>query len=155
MEETFSLGFSKAVFFIHLAATWFLVGVIWFVQLIHYPLFSRVGVDGFRLFNRREMFRAILIYGFPMTIEITTGILLVWYRLPGIMMLQVWINLILLMGIWGISLVLHLPKQLLLFKSVNLMVVKKIVLFNWFRTVGWTLRGALMIWIIDSILFYS
>ena len=31
------------VLWIHAAATWFLVGVIWFVQIVHYPSFPRVG----------------------------------------------------------------------------------------------------------------
>jgi hypothetical protein len=28
---------------LHLAATLYMVGVIWFVQVVHYPLFSKVG----------------------------------------------------------------------------------------------------------------
>ena len=32
---------------VHAAATWFLVGLIWIIQVVHYPLFARVGEDGF------------------------------------------------------------------------------------------------------------
>ena len=31
----------------HLAATLYMVGVIWFVQVVHYPLFARAGAEGF------------------------------------------------------------------------------------------------------------
>ena len=31
----------------HLAATLFMVGVIWFVQVVHYPLFAKVGATAF------------------------------------------------------------------------------------------------------------
>jgi len=31
----------KYVLLVHLAATLVMVGVIWFVQIVHYPLFSR------------------------------------------------------------------------------------------------------------------
>ena len=31
----------------HAAATLYMVGLIWFVQVVHSPLFSRVGADGF------------------------------------------------------------------------------------------------------------
>ena len=31
----------------HAAATLFMVGLIWFVQVVHYPLFARVGPDAF------------------------------------------------------------------------------------------------------------
>ena len=32
---------------IHAAATWFMVGLIWFVQIVHYPMFANVGRDSF------------------------------------------------------------------------------------------------------------
>ena len=31
----------------NLAATWTMVGMIWIVQIVHYPLFNRVGLEGF------------------------------------------------------------------------------------------------------------
>ncbi|MCK6525129.1 hypothetical protein L6R49_27300, partial [Myxococcota bacterium] len=34
---------STLLLLIHAAATWFMVGLIWFVQIVHYPLFSAVG----------------------------------------------------------------------------------------------------------------
>src|SRR5918998_3799546 len=36
----------KYVLLVHLAATLVMVGVIWFVQIVHYPPFSRVGSGG-------------------------------------------------------------------------------------------------------------
>ena len=32
----------QAVAMVHFAATWLLVGIVWFVQIVHYPLFRRV-----------------------------------------------------------------------------------------------------------------
>lgn len=32
----------------HLAATWMMVGVIWFVQVCHYPLFPWIPEDAFQ-----------------------------------------------------------------------------------------------------------
>ncbi len=31
---------------LHAGATLYMAGVIWFVQIVHYPLFSRVGQPG-------------------------------------------------------------------------------------------------------------
>ena len=31
-----------ALLLVHLAATWFLAGLIWVIQLVHYPLFAAV-----------------------------------------------------------------------------------------------------------------
>ena len=38
---------ATALLSIHLFATAGMVGLIWFVQVVHYPLFSRVGAVGF------------------------------------------------------------------------------------------------------------
>ena len=41
----------KYVLLVHLAATLVMLGVIWFVQIVYYPLFSRVGSGGFALYS--------------------------------------------------------------------------------------------------------
>lgn len=42
---------------VHVAATWFMVGLIWFVQLVHYPLFARVGRGGFAAYEGAHSWR--------------------------------------------------------------------------------------------------
>ena len=37
---------------VHVLATWFMTGVIWFVQVVHYPLMARVGAEGFAAYER-------------------------------------------------------------------------------------------------------
>ena len=44
---------------IHLAATWALVGLIWFVQLVHYPLFSAVAPERFATFEAEHSRHAV------------------------------------------------------------------------------------------------
>lgn len=36
---------------VHLAATFYMVGVIWFVQIVHYPLLEKVGTDRFSTYS--------------------------------------------------------------------------------------------------------
>ena len=38
----------------HAAATWALVGLIWTVQVVHYPLFASVGGEEFRRYHARH-----------------------------------------------------------------------------------------------------
>ena len=35
----------KVIFLAHIAATLFMCGAIWFVQIVHYPLFEQVGTS--------------------------------------------------------------------------------------------------------------
>lgn len=51
---------SPAVFWllvVHAATTLFMVGVIWFVQIVHYPLCSRVGGAAFAGYERDHVRR--------------------------------------------------------------------------------------------------
>ena len=52
----------------NLSTTLFMVGVIWFVQVVHYPLFSRVGGEGFALYSKAHS-RLTTYVGPPMLVE--------------------------------------------------------------------------------------
>ena len=42
------------LFLAHVAATLVMVGVIWFVQIVHYPLFSQVSEAAFNLYEAQH-----------------------------------------------------------------------------------------------------
>ena len=42
------------VLVLHVAATMFMVGLIWLVQIVHYPLFAHVGADTFLAYHQRH-----------------------------------------------------------------------------------------------------
>ena len=41
----------------HAAATWFMVGLVWVIQTVHYPLFAFVGESGFGGAHDLQLFR--------------------------------------------------------------------------------------------------
>src|SRR3954466_7214959 len=64
-----------------LASTLFMTGLIWFVQVVHYPLFAEVDPARFRRYHAahtRATTRAVLI---PMILELLSSVALV--RGPG------------------------------------------------------------------------
>jgi hypothetical protein len=68
----------KYILLAHLAATLFMVGVIWFVQVVHYPLFSRVGPEKFSLYSEAHSRLTTYVVGPPMLAEASTALLLVF-----------------------------------------------------------------------------
>ena len=60
----------------HVFATLFLVGLIWFVQIVHYPLFSTVGKDQFSAYEERHQRRTTWVVGPPMLVELITALML-------------------------------------------------------------------------------
>ena len=53
----------------HLFATAAMVGLIWFVQVVHYPLFARVGPDGFTTYETEHQRRTSWVVGPFMAVE--------------------------------------------------------------------------------------
>src|SRR4028119_1320023 len=65
------------VLLLNLASTGVMIGVIWFVQVVHYPLFGGVGRDGWTDYAAAHGRRTTLVVGLPMLIERATGVPLV------------------------------------------------------------------------------
>ena len=59
------------------ASTLFMVGLAWFVQVVHYPLFPLVGDDGFDAFHEAHSSRTSLVVALPMVVELVTSLVLV------------------------------------------------------------------------------
>jgi hypothetical protein len=59
---------------VNAAVTSFMVGVIWFVQVVHYPLFARVGEAAFSEYERHHARRTSWVVAMPMLVELGTAI---------------------------------------------------------------------------------
>ena len=64
----------------NLVSTWYMVGLIWMVQVVHYPLFAKVGSEEFVGYQISHQTLTTLVVGPPMLIEIATAVLLIWIR---------------------------------------------------------------------------
>ena len=59
----------KYLLLANLSATLFMVSVIWFVQMVHYPLFARVGQEKFALYSGAHSRLTPYVVGPPMLVE--------------------------------------------------------------------------------------
>jgi hypothetical protein len=64
---------------LNLLATWMMVGVIWFVQIVHYPLLAVVPVESASSVAVQHQQRTAWVVMIPMTVEgFSTLALLKW-----------------------------------------------------------------------------
>lgn len=129
-----------------------MVGVIWFVQIVHYPLFGGVGREGFILYSERHSSRTTLIVGPLMLVEITTGVLLLFSRPDGVTFLAALVGMVLISGIWVSTALLQVPEHRILGGGFDVRAHRRLVGGNWLRTVAWTLRGILVVWMILQVM---
>lgn len=62
---------------VHYAATWALIGLIWTIQLVHYPLFAQVGRHTFKAYHHRHTTQITWVVAPLMLMELITAAWLV------------------------------------------------------------------------------
>ena len=123
---------------IHLIATSAMVGVIWIIQLVHYPSFHFIELNQYTTFQRFHMSRISYVVIPAMLTELFTLTLII------ISMDQVdhiiLASALLLIVIWLMTAVFFSGVHQKLTLGYDQAVVEKLVKINWGRTLLWTLR---------------
>ena len=72
------------IFLASVASTLFMTGLIWFVQVVHYPLFGSVGQPEFGRYHALHSERTTWVVIVPMLVELISSFLLTQQRPAGI-----------------------------------------------------------------------
>jgi hypothetical protein len=131
--------------FLHLTATLFMVGLIWFVQLVHYPLFDHVSPALSASYEIAHIWKTVALVGPVMALEGITGFYLLWNRPEGVGNALAWSGMALLAVIWLSSFFFQVPMHQLLSVGFDATSHRELVLTNWIRTISWSLRGFLVL----------
>lgn len=123
---------------LHLIATSVMVGVIWVIQLVHYPSFHFVELKQYTTFQRFHMARISYVVIPVMLTELFTLILIV-ISMDQIDTL-VLASAVFLIFIWLMTAVFFSSVHQKLTLGYDQTVVDKLVKLNWGRTLLWTLR---------------
>ena len=132
------------VLLVQFAATWTMVGIIWFVQVVHYPLFARVDGPGSGAYAVENQRRTSWVVGPPMAAEGVTALWLAASPPGGVGRVLPVVGLVLLALVLGSTVLLQVPEHARLVDSHDPSTVRRLVSGNWVRTVGWTARGVLV-----------
>ncbi len=132
-------------------STLFMTGLIWFVQMVQYPLFSSIGKENFVSYQERFQWRTTWVVGAPMLIEAFTSVLLIWYPpVPNNSLLLIGVGLVFL--IWTSTAFFQIPCHGELARGFQPIYQRRLVVSNWIRTIAWTLRTILVLWILFTVL---
>jgi hypothetical protein len=139
--------YARLILLGHLASTLFMTGLIWFVQVVHYPLFAGISQAEFSSYEQRHTGLTTWVVGPPMLVEGATALLLFWFPPPGASTWQLVAGLALVTAIWLSTALLQVPCHELLCGGFDPAVHQRLVWTNWIRTAVWSLRGFLVLWI--------
>ena len=125
----------------NLAGTALMVGFIWTIQLLTYPMMRAVPPNGFVAYElmHRNRVTALLAVLAPTEIVATAGVVVFVDDVPG------WLAIgaaALLFAIWLSTLLFYAPLHMRLSDGFDPVLHRRLVRTNWIRTAGWTVRGA-------------
>jgi len=131
--------------FINLIISWILVGLIWVIQVVHYPTFEFIDASNFLAFHQYHTSAITFIVMPLMLAELGIGIYLTKQH-PTI-----YLGPLILVGlIWLSTFIIQVPIHNALGEGKDSFLIQKLVNTNWIRTILWTIKA---IWV--GYLFYS
>jgi hypothetical protein len=129
----------------HLVSTLVLVGFIWTVQLVHYPAFADVDAASFPAFHQAHSARITLVVAPAWLVEgVTTAALLVAPP-AGVPRWLVWAGALAAMVPVVVTIGVSVPSHTVLAGGFDAAVHARLVATNWWRTVGWSMHGAIAV----------
>jgi uncharacterized membrane protein len=134
----------KLLVLTHVFATVFMVGLIWFIQVVHYPLFANVGQAHFKVYEELHQRLTRCVVAPAMLVELVTAAALVRYASTESTTLA-WVGLGLVVLIWLATATLSVPAHNSLTAEYSTNAYQKLVSTNWIRTAAWSARGILVL----------
>lgn len=132
-----------ALLLAHAAATLALVGLIWTVQVVHYPLMAHAAGPGYTAFQTAHERRITLVVGPLMLVEAATAALLALTPPAGVDAALAWAGLALVGVVWALTQLVSVPCHAHLRRGFDADAHRRLVRTNWPRTAAWTARGAI------------
>lgn len=128
--------------YLGLGSTFCMVGIVWFAQLVHYPLLDRGRTDDFPDFAREYQRRTLWVVTPGLAGEVISSVGLITLA-PG---LPSGIGFALLLGIWLLTCRYQIPQHLSLKKGYSVEIHRALVQSNLTRSLLWSVRAGVMIW---------
>jgi len=137
------------VLFLHALSTSGMTGLIWFVQIVHYPMFAAVPPERFAAYAREHQQRTTRIVAPVMLVELVTATAIALLGLSANATLA-WIGLAPLAAIWLSTAAVQMPLHQRLERGFDPGAVRALVRSNWGRTAAWSTRLPLALWMLKA-----
>lgn len=125
----------------HAAVTFALVGLIWLVQRVHYPLFAAIPPQHLPDYEQEHCRRIGPLVG-PLMLGEAALAAAIWWQAPPSATAWTWLGMLLLLTIHASTAFLQVPCHRILSVRADAATIQRLVATNWLRTAAWTLRGA-------------
>jgi hypothetical protein len=135
----------KEILIVHAVCTLILVGIIWYVQIVHYPLFGNITHSSFVPYHAEHVKRTTWLVAPLMLIEACTAFIVVFIPSDLVSPTYAWVGLGLLILIWFSTFFIQVPMHRVLSVGFDVKPYQSLIRTNSIRTLAWTGRGVLAV----------
>lgn len=135
---------ADSLLLLNLVASWVMVGVIWFVQVVHYPLLSVVPVESAVSVAHEHQRRTALVVMAPMTVQGFTALGLLYWTPLHTHWQQYWVSGFFIGVALLCTVLLSVPRHQRMVTNPDVKVGRELVNTNWPRTIAWTLSAVII-----------
>lgn len=144
------MTWEQGVLVAQLAASAIMCGIIWFVQVIHYPLLASVPGEAGAAYARLNRRRTAWVVLPPMIVEAMAAAWCVYRPPAGVSRPLAVAGLGLVAAVWISTLAVQMPlHERLGREGCRAELVARLVASNWPRTILWTARAAVAAWMVS------
>lgn len=136
------------VLLVNVAAVLFMTGFIWTMQLVHYPLLNKVGLETFSVYETEHNRLFFLVAGPGVLVTILSGVLLLFVRPPQVSLAAPLVGVFLFVTIAVSTAFLQAPQHVKLSSGFDSDAYEFLLKTNWIRTAAWTAYSLLGLWMI-------
>ncbi len=129
-----------------IAATLYIWGVIWTVQVIHYPLFARVGAAGWAAYHGAHTRQMTAVVPPTMVTELGASGLLALARPARLSPGLLWLGFALAISTWAVTFFVSVPLHDALSRGFDQAAIARLVATNWLRTTFWTAHALVLLY---------
>lgn len=122
-----------------------MAGIIWLIQLVHYPSFRYIDVSRSAEFHSHHTSSIGPIVAPLMILEMALSAYLA-YREGG----MAWLVLVLVIVIWISTFGVQVPLHNSLGRVWDLHAIDRLVQTNWIRTIAWTAKLGVVVYLISG-----
>jgi hypothetical protein len=131
---------------LHLISCWAMVGVIWIIQLVHYPAYRFIDASQFTQYQLFHSNQITYFVAPMMLMEFASSVWMLYLALQTRTNLT-WqiVSFVLLLIIWGLTFFKIVPLHSQLQFGKDSSMIEQIIQLNWWRTILWSARSLLIL----------
>jgi hypothetical protein len=132
------------VLILDVVASWAMVGLIWFVQVVHYPLLAVVPVQSASGVALEHQRRTAWVVMTPMAVQGFTSLALLRWVPKGVTSWLPWLSATCVGVALASTVLLSVPRHARMANEPSASIGRELVLTNWPRTIAWSASGVLL-----------